>query len=180
MKRKSVWAVPRRGSTTKTRSALVALALVMLLMLVLVPAATAASGRTEVAGTWSWVNTKFEPRLLPSGGANIYGEEIGAWTGGISGTSFDTFKAVFQPNDELGFFVGTLWVNFEGTVNGVEGKMLMRVNFFDGGDGFMDGHWSIVKGWDGLEGVSGQGTWIIWYNVDPVPPAEYSGMVKLK
>jgi hypothetical protein len=166
---------------TKTRSTLVALVLVMLLMLVLVPAATAASGRTAVAGTWGWVNTLAEVKDLPSGGQVIYGEETGTWTGNISGTSFDTFKAVFQPKGEDDWlFVGTLWVNFEGTVNGVSGEMLMRVNFADRGDGFMDGHWSIVKGWDGLEGVSGQGTWIQWYDVEPVPPAVYSGVVKMK
>jgi hypothetical protein len=162
----------------KKRSALVALGLVMLLMLVLVPAATAASGRTAVSGTWSWENTLYEPKLLPSGGEVAYGEEIGAWEGDISGTSFDTFKAVYQPKGEDDwFFVGTLWVNFEGTVNGVTGKMLMRVNFADRGDGFMDGHWSIVKGWDGLKGVSGQGTWIIFYED---AAATYSGVVKMK
>jgi hypothetical protein len=162
----------------KTRSALVALGLVMLLMLVLVPAATAASGRRAVSGTWSWENTLYEPKFLPSGGEVAYGEEIGAWEGDISGTSFDTFTAVYQPKSEDDwFFVGTLWVNFEGTVNGDTGKMLMRVNFADRGDGFMDGHWSIVKGWDGLEGVSGQGTWIIGYED---AAAVYSGVVKMK
>jgi hypothetical protein len=162
---------------TKTRSALVALGLVMLLMLVLVPAATAASGRTAVSGTWSWETDLWEQKDLPSGGATIYGEETGTWEGGFSGTSFDTFKAVFQPSGESGFFVGTLWVNFEGTVNGVTGQMLMRVNFADRGDGFMDGHWSIVKGWNGLEGVSGQGTWIIFYED---AAATYGGVVKMK
>jgi len=166
---------------TKTRSTLVALGLVLLLMLVLVPAATAAAGRTAVSGTWFWENTLAEWKDLPSGGQIIYGEEIGEWTGGISGTSFDTFKAVYQPKGEDDWlFVGTLWVNFEGMVNGVSGKMLLRVNFADRGDWFMDGHWSIVKGWDGLEGVSGQGTWIQWYDVEPVPPATYNGMVKMK
>ena len=167
---------------TKTRSTLVALGLVMLLMLVLVPAATAASGRTAVAGTWSWENTLYESMVLPNSGEIIYGEEVGAWTGGFGGDSFDTFKAVYQPNGENGgFFVGALWVNFDGAVNGVSGKMLMRVNFADRNAGFMDGHWSIVKGWDGLEGVSGQGTWIIHYGLDWVDEAaDYSGVVKMK
>ena len=164
---------------TKTRSTLVALGLVLLLMLVLVPAATAASGRTAVSGTWYWEGTLAETMLLPNGGEIIFhAEENGWWTGGLSGTSFDTFHAVSQPKGEDDWLaIGTLWVNFEGTVNGVAGKMLMRVNFADRGDGFMDGHWSIVKGWDGLEGASGQGTWIIFYED---AAATYSGVVKMK
>jgi hypothetical protein len=166
---------------TKTRSALVALGLVMLLMLVLVPAATAASGRTAVAGTWSWEGVA-EVRDLPSGGQIINGQEDGVWTGSFSGDSFDTFKAVFQPNGENGgFVVGTLWANFVGAVNGVNGKLLIRVNYADRNAGFMDGHWSIVKGWDGLEGVSGQGTWIIHYGTDWVDEAaDYIGVVKMR
>jgi hypothetical protein len=163
----------------RTRSTVVVLGLVMLLMLVLVPAATAASGRTAVSGEWSWVNTLAEVKALPNGGEiYYYAEEDGTWTGDISGASVDTFRAVFQPKGEDDWlFIGNLWVNFEGTVNGVAGEMLMRVTFADRGDGFMDGHWSIVKGWDGLEGVSGQGTWIIYYDD---PAATYSGMVKMK
>jgi len=41
----------------------------------------------------------------------------------------------------------------------------------------MDGHWSIVKGWNGLEGVSGQGTFLKW---DGAPEADYSGVVEMK
>jgi len=163
---------------TKTRPTLVALGLVMLLMLVLVPAATAASGRTAVSGTWSWVTTQFEAKDLPTGGVTFYGAEDATWTGGFSGTSFDTFKGVYQPKGANGEFeIGTLWANFDGTVNGVTGKMLMRVNFANRGNGFMDGHWSIVKGWNGLEGVSGQGTFLKW---DGAPEADYSGVVEMK
>lgn len=163
------------------RWTVVTLSLVLVLVLGLVPEAMAAPVRTAVAGTWAWENTAWESKALPNGDENGFGEvghgsEIATWTGGFSGTSVDTFKAVFQPNGEGGFGIGTLWVNFDGTVNDVDGKMLLRVTFWAHGDGTMIGHWTIVKGWDGLEGLSGQGTW----SIGDAVAADYNGVVLMK
>ena len=77
--------------------------------------------------------------------------------------------------------VGPLLGELQWAVNGVNGKLLIHVNYADRNAGFMDGHWSIVKGWDGLEGVSGQGTWIIHYGTDWVDEAaDYIGVVKMR
>ena len=161
----------------KMSSAFVTLGLVIVLILVLAPAATAASGRTAVSGTWTWENTLWDAMDLPTGGQVGYGEEIGVWTGAFAGSSFDTFNGVYQPQGGGGeLFVGTLWIHFDGKVNGVSGKMLMRVTFKGGGPvPGMDGQWTIVKGWDGLGGLSGSGTWYIREE----GPAHHTGMVRM-
>lgn len=160
----------------RLRATFATLGLVLVLVLAFVPAAIAAPEQSAVEGTWAWVNTLWEPRALPNGAEIGYGEEIGTWTGGFSGTSFDTFKAVFQPGGG-GFGVGTLWVYFDGEVNGTDGEMLMRITFLTHNDGSMSGQWAIVKGWDGLEGLSGHGSWII---EGDEAAADYSGVVQMK
>jgi hypothetical protein len=131
------------------------LTLAAALLFAFVPAAGAGRG-TEASGTWTWVNTGVEAAELPNGGTHItYATEIGTWGGTFTGTSLDTFRAEFSPGP---IYNGTLWIEFEGTVNGVSGTMLMRVTFHGIGDP-MWGHWAIVKGSDGLEGLSGSGTW---------------------
>lgn len=156
---------------------IVGLAVLLGLLLAAGVASAAQPSATAVSGTWYWENTMWESMVLPKGGEVGHGEENGWWTGGLSGTSFDTFKAVFQPFGEGGFGIGTLWVNFDGAVNEVDGKLLMRLNFWAHGDGFMHGHWTIVKGADGLEGVSGGGTWII--GPEDIL-ADYNGVVRMK
>lgn len=155
------------------------LAIVGVLIFAFVPTAGAGEG-IEASGTWRWVGTGADVKVLPNGGVHFTNAtEIGTWDGTFSGTSLDTGHAEISPGPVLN---GILWVEFEGTVNGVAGTMLMRVAFH--GDPMaapMWGHWSIVKGTDGLEGVSGSGTWY----ADVVDAetqdyaAEYTGTIRM-
>jgi len=153
------------------------LGLVVVLIFAFVPSAGAGE-RIAASGTWTWVTIGGESVDLPSGGSHItYAEEIGTWDGTFSGTSLDTFRAEFSPGR---VFNGTLWIYFDGMVNGVDGKMLMRFTFQ--GDPManpMWGRWAIVKGSDGLEGVSGSGTWYSDFDAEGNYVAEYTGTIQM-
>ena len=159
----------------RTLRTLLLLGLAAILVFAFVPAA-AGGERIEASGTWTWVNTGVEWVDLPNGGTHItYGEEIGTWGGTFSGTSLDTFKAEFSPGP---IYNGTLWIYFDGTVAGEEGTMLMRFTFHGRGDP-MWGHWAIVKGSDGLEGISGSGTWSSDFVDEENYVAEYTGTIQM-
>lgn len=164
----------------KLAAILLALTLVGALVFAFAPAAGASEG-IEASGTWRWVGTGAEVKELPNGGVHFtHATENGTWDGTFSGTSLDTGRAEISPGPVLN---GVLLIEFEGTVNGIPGTMLMRVTFH--GDPMaapMWGRWAIVKGADGLEGVSGSGTWYSDF-VDAGMQdyaAEYTGTIRMR
>lgn len=125
------------------------------------------------SGTWIYTPT---PDRIWTGYGNTfrYGHEVSTWTGTFDGTSYDVFTVVVHP--ELDLNVEGL-INFNGTVNGKSGFLVIR---FDGkkpaGENWY-GQWVILSGEGDLANLCGQGTW--WGPGYPDPKGlEYSGRIR--
>lgn len=149
----------------------------VLALVMVAPAATAAPP-TAAAGGWTWEITSWDQVETGSGIVRFTGTEASIWTGTFSGSSVDSFRGVLWPNDPNDPNDDTLWallnLSFTGSVNGVEGTMLIRTTAWAKAlDQPMRGQWVILRGTGGLANLRGQGTWYA-----DAAGGHYSGQVK--
>jgi Protein of unknown function (DUF3224) len=139
-------------------------------------AATAAPTPTPVSGVWSWYGGEFLP--APDGDTTYFsGYELGRWTGGFEGTSYEPFGGVAYPD-------GRLWavitINFKGTVDGVRGKFVMQLTALypltEGADD-EGGMWTIISGTGGLRSLRGVGSWVYTHSDEQYSYGDYSGVM---
>jgi hypothetical protein len=109
--------------------------------------------------------------------------EEGVWYGGLVGLSHDEpcrvviHDANGLPATDWKFRWYTSIVTFEEcTVAGKTGGLVMRMVGKSGGPGEeWSGHWVILKGTGGLDGIHGQGTW--WGLGFPIGDIPYEGWI---
>ena len=147
--------------------------LVALLPVLMIPAVQATPPQTA-EGEWTY-ELNFDPIITKVAGGNTfkYGEETGTWTGTFVGTSFDFFELVVHP---AGFVTCQGQINFEGSVNGKTGTMvILFVGKKNLDAGLWSGKWVILGGTSELAHLHGQGTW-----EGPSFDLDYSGQIHFK
>lgn len=111
----------------------------------------------SVSGDWFYTPYMVEITKVAGGNIFKYGEEDGIWVGGFDGISEDSFNVVVHPS---GFVTCTGQINFDGTVNGESGTMVI---LFVGKKNLetmlWSGKWVIIGGTGDLANLKGQGTW---------------------
>ena len=115
-----------------------------------------------VSGTWDWDGLTWVTEKVVGGNEFFSGTEATArtgWSGSFEGESFDTYTGVIHRGGTL---IAQLTINFDGTVLGRSGTMVMEINCLaNRGHGF-EGAWRITRGTGDLEGLHGTGTWGAW------------------
>ena len=145
---------------------------VALLTMSLIPIVYATSPE-PASGKWTYVVHLIEITKTANGNIFKYGEETGTWTGTFEGTSSDYFELVVHPK---GFVTCQGRIDFEGTVNGESGTMIILfVGKKNLAAGLWSGKWVIIGGTGGLANLQGRGTWN-----GPSFNLDYSGMIHFK
>jgi hypothetical protein len=128
----------------------------ILLSTLLIPAAHATKPE-PVSGDWFYTPYMVEITKVVGGNTFKYGEENGIWGGNFDGTSTDSFNVIVHPS---GFVTCQGEINFEGTVNGEIGTMvILFIGKKDLSTGLWSGKWVIIGGTDDLANLNGHGTW---------------------
>jgi hypothetical protein len=97
------------------------------------------------------------------------------WSGGLAGTSHDTFSGVFTRS---GVATALITANFTGSVLGSSsGTMVLTITVLIAPDGTEDGSWVIKHGTAGLLGLHGHGTWSFAGGEGDCSMATYEGVV---
>lgn len=126
----------------------------VLLSILMIPFVNAMPSE-HVSGTWLYLPSSIVITKTADGNTFKSGVEDGDWSGNFDGTSEDFFEVIAHP---AGFVTCQGQINFEGTVNGESGTMVI---LFDGKKeaGLWSGKWVILSGTDDLMNLHGQGTW---------------------
>jgi hypothetical protein len=127
-----------------------------------------------VQGEWTYVPTMLSVKQA-DGNQICEGEEDSIWTGTFSGTSYDTFTVIKHdavPGPPS--FVNVIGViNFEGSVEGKEGTLVIKFVGKKTGEPLMwYGTWVILSGTGELENLRGRGTWF-----GPSMDLDYAGKI---
>jgi len=158
------------GRRMRKLSALIA-CLVSLLPILLIPIVHATPPQTA-EGEWKYSLLPGYPVTTKVAGGNTfrYGEEEGTWTGTFDGTSEDYFEVIMHPS---GFVTCQGQINFDGTVNGKSGTMvILFVGKKNLETGLWSGKWVILSGTGDLANLRGKGTW-----EGPSFDLDYSGQI---
>ncbi len=140
--------------------------MVALLSLLFVPAHSTPPATAQ--GEWKYAPIIIKVREA-GGNTFMYGEETATWTGTFDGTSYDYFVVIRHPSGLATCPYGL--IEFEGTVNGKEGTLVMKFVGTKAGPEWY-GQWEIISGTGKLANLHGQGNW--W---GPPTDMDYSGQI---